>query len=802
VKIVVAGALANKPGYGGEAWVRLAWIRGLQALGADVLFVETLDRRASEAPAGNGARPGDSPHVRFFEAVIADFGLDERAALLSSGGESLRGVPREAVLDFAADADLLVNISGHLRDPTLLRTVARRAYVDLDPGFTQFWHVSGTGDLGLENHHVHFTVGENVGTAVCTIPTGGVRWLPLRQPVVLSDWPVTDVPRALRFTTVASWRGAYGPVRFGGRSYGLKVHEFRRFARLAEEVGVRVEVALDIHDADERDRRMLRGYGWSLADPRVAAGTPAAFREYVRGSGAELSVAQGIYVETRSGWFSDRSARYLATGRPVVVQDTGFGRCLPVGEGVVSFSSVAEAVAGAKDVVANYERHGRAARQIAEEYFDARVVLRSFLERALHPRPALHPAGPWPAARPNGNGSSAPTRAGNGRPARRGPGRRVLVSGMVAGVPGQGGASWAVLQYVLGLLRLGWDVHLVEELAPTDVRPPGIPLQSSSNARYFRRVVRRFGLEDRATLCVPATGETVGLAWPDLERLAGRSRVLLNLSGNLSGALRGKVPVRAYLDLDPAFTQLWQEVEQLDVGLDGHTHFVTVGLALGTPRCEVPTCGREWIRTLPPVVLDEWPHIASPPARDAWTTVANWRGYGSIEWNGTHLGQKAHAFRRLLSLPQLSEDRFEAALAIHPDEGDDLAALSSNGWGLVDPLKVAGHPERYRRFVQDSAAEVGVAKTGYVASRSGWFSDRSACYLASGRPVLAQDTGFSEHVPSGLGLVPFDGLDEAAEGVRRIRRDYPWHARAARGFAETYLDSDRVLGRLMREIAE
>jgi hypothetical protein len=836
MRIVVAGALANKPGNGGEAWVRLAWIRGLRDLGAEVRFVEVLD---PGSPAG-ASREVDSlrasSQVRFFEAVCSRWGLTGCSTLITPEGEHLAGGLPASLMEFAEGADLLVNISGHLSYQPLLRSVRRRAYIDLDPGFTQFWHAGGESGLGLGDHDVYFTVGENVGTPACSVPAKGIRWLPIRQPVVLSDWPEMEPPHRLRFTTVASWRGAYGPVVFGERTYGLKVHEFRRFARLPEEVPARVEVALDIHPDDERDLRMLKGHGWAVTDPRLVASTPEAFRAYVQGSGAELSVAQGIYVETRSGWFSDRSARYLATGRPVVVQDTGVGRRLPVGEGLLTFRTVPGAARAARDVVRAYDRHRRTARQIAEEFFDARTVLTAFLERAMDvratrtngsagvhtPSPSKgstlqatlatslrHPGGlspsPTPATSPRHAGgltlsptpATSPRHGGNGKPAGR---RRAVVSGMIAGVPGQGGATWAVLQYVLGLLRLGWDAYLVEEVTPSQLTPQGTILEHSANARYFRETTRRFCLDGRAALLLEGTNQTVGLPYAEVKRIADGAEVLLNLSGGLSDRLRESVPVLAYVDLDPAFTQLWREVQGVDMGLDGHTHFVTVGLALGTPSCPVPTCDRDWIQTLPPVVLEEWPETRRRPSRDSWTTVANWRSYGSIHWNGRHLGQKAHGFRPLFSLPSLCHDRFELALAIHPDEKEDAEALRRNGWSLVDPAEVAGDPGRYRRFVRGSAAELCVAKTGYVESRSGWFSDRSACYLASGRPVLAQDTGFSHHLPTGLGLLPFSSVEEAAEGVERIRRDYPWHARTARRIAETYFGSGRVLSRLMREL--
>ena len=789
MRIVVAGALANKPGYGGEAWVRIAWARGLAALGADVVFVEQL--------ASPDGRPGNDDAIRYFEETCAFGGLGGRASLITPAGSRLAGLSTLELVDFAAGADLLVNISGHLTFRPVLRGVRRRAYVDLDPGYTQFWYASGAADLGLDEHDVHFTVGENVGTEVCAIPTAGLRWLPVRQPVQLDQWPQVASSGSPRFTTVASWRGAYGSVAFGGRTYGPKAHQFRRLAALPSRVPVPLEIALDIHAADGGDRSLLEEAGWVLTDPRTV-GSPDAFRDYVRGSAAEFSVAQTVYVDTRSGWFSDRSARYLATGRPVVVQDTGVERSLPVGEGLLTFRTPEEAARAIHQVVYDYDRHTRAARGIAEEFFDAREVLETFLDQAVSVRPVAN-------ARSFRMPVPLRSRVRSPRPRSRAPApvrsdRTVVVSGMAAGVPGQGGATWAVLQYVLGLRRLGWDVYLVEQMRESELRPSGESLAASENARYFRALTRAFGLEGKAALIRASSGESVGMPRSDLRRVVARAEVLLNLSGRLADPeLRERIPIRAYLDLDPAFTQLWRACDGAELGLAGHTHYVTVGLEVGGAGCPIPTMGLDWITTLPPVVLDEWP-VTERPDRDAWTTVANWRGYGSIQWRGVHYGQKAHAFRDLFGLPGRTGDRFELALAIHADEVDDLAALRSNGWRLLDPRSVVSSPEGYRRFVRGSAAELGVAKTGYVNSRCGWFSDRSACYLAAGRPVVAQDTGFSSHLPVGRGLLAFQTLDEAVEAVGAVRSDYPLHARAARGVAEEHLDSDRVLARLLRRI--
>jgi hypothetical protein len=374
---------------------------------------------------------------------------------------------------------------------------------------------------------------------------------------------------------------------------------------------------------------------------------------------------------------------------------------------------------------------------------------------------------------------------------------RVLVSGMVAGDPYQGGASWAVLQYVLGLERLGCDVLFVEQWHP----PEGQVLAQTPSAAYFREVASAFGLEHRSTLLRAGSDETVGLSYSELRARARDADLLLNISGILTDHdLIGHVPVRAYVDLDPVFNQLWDQ-SGIDMRFEPHNRFVTVGQALGTPDCSVPTLGRTWIPTLPPVVLDRWP-AADGPGAEGFTSVGNWRGYGSVEQDGIHYGQRVHSMRKFMELPRRTDARFRLALAIHPDERRDLEALAANGWELVDPVEAAGTPERYQRFIRESTAELGIAKSGYVLSRSGWFSDRSACYLASGRPVLAQETGFSRFLPTGEGLLSFETIDDAAAGVDAIRGAYARHARRARALAEDLFDSDRVLGSLLDRLGE
>jgi hypothetical protein len=362
---------------------------------------------------------------------------------------------------------------------------------------------------------------------------------------------------------------------------------------------------------------------------------------------------------------------------------------------------------------------------------------------------------------------------------------RIVLGATLAGVPAQGGAAWAVLQWALGLQRLGHEIVLVEQVDPE---------RFVATAPGFRKLAGAFGL--RAAL-IDGRGAVAGLSADELRRALTGADLLLNLSGVLrDDALLGAVARRAFIDLDPAFTQLWHLAEGIDLGLDRHNAFVTVGGCVGRSGCDVPTCGRQWITTPPPVVLARWP-VVRGTGGGRLTTIAHWRSYGSIHYGGVHYGQKAHSLRPLIDLPARDPGPFELALGIHPAERGDLAALAGGGWRLVDPRSVAATPEAYAAFVRGSWAEIGIAKQGYVVSRCGWFSDRSVCYLASGRPVVAQDTGFGAWLPIGDGVLPFTTAEQAAAAIGELRGDYGRHSRAARELAEAVFDSDRVLGELL-----
>jgi hypothetical protein len=379
----------------------------------------------------------------------------------------------------------------------------------------------------------------------------------------------------------------------------------------------------------------------------------------------------------------------------------------------------------------------------------------------------------------------------------------LVLAGALAQKPGQGGHTWVFLQYLLGFRRLGWDVLFLDEIDPAhgvDRLGQPCPFEQSWNLHYFQEVIARFGLAEAYALHTPQGEPLAGLGRVEALERVRRSAALINVMGFLRDPeVLARAPRRIFLDIDPGFAQMWKALNLADV-FAGHDAFVTIGENIGRPDCTVPTCGLPWITTPQPVVLEQWP-VQTAPGSPAWTSVASWRGaYGPVVYEGTTYGLRVHEFRKFASLPRQSQRPFQLALDIHPADNRDRALLLDEGWSLVDPRGVAGDPWSYRRFLQDSRAEFLVAKNMYVQGRSGWLSDRSLCYLASGRPVLAQDTGFGSLYPVDAGLVTFRTLDEALAGVERIERDYAHHAQAARRLAEQYFDSDQVLGRLLEKL--
>jgi hypothetical protein len=377
--IVVSGALAQRPGHGGHAAFLLQWLLGLRRCGWDVLFLDRLEPDML----GADQAVDRSPQWRWFRDVVHGAGLSASSALLYDRGRRCLGLPREAVLARCQRAAALLDVMGYLDDEAVLAAVPHRAFVDIDPGFPQMWQALGLHDAFV-GYDSFVTVGLGVGLPGCTIPTCGRSWVRTLPPVVLDWWPASPISTRApaRFTSVGAWRGPFGPVTYDGTTYGLRVHEMRALTSLPRLVtGSRFDIALDLDEGDHADRALLESGGWRLVDPRVHAGTPGRYRRFLLGSTAELQVAKGMYVRSRSGWFSERSAAYLASGRPVIAQDTGWTSWLPSGEGLLAYTTLDGAAAAAMDVARDPERHGKAARGLAAELFDARTVLPSLLDR-------------------------------------------------------------------------------------------------------------------------------------------------------------------------------------------------------------------------------------------------------------------------------------------------------------------------------------------------------------------------------------------------------------------------------------
>jgi hypothetical protein len=382
--------------------------------------------------------------------------------------------------------------------------------------------------------------------------------------------------------------------------------------------------------------------------------------------------------------------------------------------------------------------------------------------------------------------------------------RTILIAGSLAQSARKGGLTWCFLQFLLGFRRLGYSVLLLDRLEPgmcVDEQGRGVRLEQSINLAYFRKVMKSFGLEDRYSLSYNRGEWTLGLSPRRVLEEAANAVCLFNVMGYLNdAAILGRVRRRVFVDIDPGFGQMWRELGLHDP-FAGHGDFVTLGCNIGRADCRIPTCGLPWITLPQPVVLEHWP-VQPPRSAGAFTSIGAWRGpNGPIEYQGKTYGLRVHEFRKFVGLPSLCPNtRFEMAFDIHSADGKDIQLLGENSWCLVDPTAVASSPETFRDYIAGSRAEFMVPKQMYVDTNSGLLSDRSVYYLASGRPVLARDTGIKHLYPTGDGLLTFTTLEEAAAGVEAINRDYQRHATGARKIAEAYFDSDKVLPRLLADL--
>ena len=320
------------------------------------------------------------------------------------------------------------------------------------------------------------------------------------------------------------------------------------------------------------------------------------------------------------------------------------------------------------------------------------------------------------------------------------------------------------------------------------------------NRDLFRAAVEPFGLAERACQIYDHGGITLGLSRDSLLEISKEADLLINMSGHITTDLvLQNVKQRVYVDQDPVYTQLWHSEHDADLSFGNHDVFVSVGLNIGTSRTSIPDCGLKWHHTLPPVVTGLRPFEVNPGS-NRFTTIASWSGYADLCYRGEWYRSKYQEFECFAELPRRVNQQFEVALKCHREDDAGVRLLRENGWFLSDAGRIRDL-SCYQDYIMRSRGEIGIAKNAYVKGRSGWFSDRTAHYLANGKPALAQATGFEEVVQTGRGLLAFSNMEEAVAGIEEINRDYPAHCRAAREFAQEYLDSSKVLPKMLEACA-
>ncbi len=373
--------VANSPDWGGHFWVYMQYAAGLRQLGCQVYWLEQLRR---------GKDPDRDAHaVATFRERMERFGFGQRVLLYQLGDGADAPIEWVGVTEREAEAllrhaDLLLNFH-YAIDPRMLACARRTALVDIDPGLTQLW--MSTGQLSVPAHDVYFTIGETVGTPAARFPDCGVPWVHIRPPVCLELWPYVYDARCPAFTTVAGWwSGKWVKVMENGKEVchdNNKRLAFLEYVQLPEMTSQPLELALHFAERDGEDRQLLERHHWRVRAAQEASGTPERYRAYIQGSRGEWSCAKRFFVRLQNAWVSDRTVCYLASGKPAVVQHTGPSAYLPNGEGLFRFTTLEEAVAAIETVNADYERHCRAARAMAETYFDSKQVLGRILSAAL-----------------------------------------------------------------------------------------------------------------------------------------------------------------------------------------------------------------------------------------------------------------------------------------------------------------------------------------------------------------------------------------------------------------------------------
>ncbi len=382
MRIVVTGLLGQYA-FGGVTWDYIQYLLGFRDLGHEVWYLEDSGAWPYD-PVQQTVTADCSYNVNYLRGIMTEFGFGDRWVYRNGADGTFHGAGEKAGRDLIKNGDLLVNVSsaGWLKDYDF--GIKHQMLIDGDPMFTQVSLLDPKGAAYAERvraHDSHFTFGLNVGGPGCLAPDTGIRWKKTVQPIALDYWPfATEVPPD-RFTTVMNW-ASYAPIEWEGKPYGQKDLEFAKFMELPRHTPQRLEMAMGVGMGGRRPTEKLRELGWTILEPHDVLPDHLTYRDFLRASKAEWSVAKHGYVAGHTGWFSCRTACYLALGRPAVVQETGWSEYLPSGEGVIAFTTMEEAVAAIADINDHYEEHRAAARALAEQYFEAKKVCADLLKQA------------------------------------------------------------------------------------------------------------------------------------------------------------------------------------------------------------------------------------------------------------------------------------------------------------------------------------------------------------------------------------------------------------------------------------
>ena len=381
MRIIITGLVGQYP-FGGVIWDYLQYLLGFRSLGHQVLYLEDSGAWPYDPVAGT-ITDDCSFALQSLRRIFTDFDMAESWVYRNGADGKFHGAGEKVAREWLRHGDLLVNVSsaGWLRDYDL--RVGHRMFIDGDPMFCQIGLLDGSNPLyagRLRDHDSHFTFGLSVGQPDCPVPLDGISWRPTVQPVAIDQWPVTPAAADAPWTTVMNW-ASYKPKVWEGRTYGQKDLEFNRFRDLPSKTSVPLRLAMGLGVDGQRPAQELRQLGWDLVEPQEVVPDHRSYRSFLTNSRGEWSVAKHGYVEGKTGWFSCRTACYLAAGRPAVVQETGWSRHLPSNCGVLPFTTVEEAAEGLARVTSNYSEHSKAAREISLEFFEAKKVCRNLLRQ-------------------------------------------------------------------------------------------------------------------------------------------------------------------------------------------------------------------------------------------------------------------------------------------------------------------------------------------------------------------------------------------------------------------------------------